>query len=137
MENLANTKQTSMSDAAKWRKSKNQCNQGVCAILIFNKYTYFWQFAYLSLLSMWKYTYFQPKWMKRQKLGNIVEIVCNLWSFLIFQWWKWVYDLIFLGQFFKELFPSSSQRTRLSLKYDIFQPKNMPKNTYFAQKDTY
>ena len=29
------------------------CNyQGVCAILIFNKYTYFWQFAYLSLLSM-------------------------------------------------------------------------------------
>ena len=45
--------------------------QGVCAILIFNKYTYFWQFAYLSLLSMWKYTYFQPKWMKRQKLGKI------------------------------------------------------------------
>ena len=26
--------------------------QGVCAILIFNKYTYFWQFAYLYLLSM-------------------------------------------------------------------------------------
>ena len=48
--------------------------QGVCAILIFNKYTYFWQFAYLNLLSMWKYTYFQPKWMKRQKLGNIGEI---------------------------------------------------------------
>ena len=45
--------------------------QGVCAILIFNKYTYFWQFAYLSLLSMWKYTYFKPKWMKRQKLDKI------------------------------------------------------------------
>ena len=26
--------------------------QGVCAILTFNKYTYFWQFAYLSFLSM-------------------------------------------------------------------------------------
>ena len=26
--------------------------QGVCAILIFNKYTYFWQFVYLYLLSM-------------------------------------------------------------------------------------
>ena len=44
--------------------------QGVCGILFFNKYTYFWQFAYLFLLSMWKYTYFQPKWLKRQKLGN-------------------------------------------------------------------
>ena len=47
--------------------------------------------------------------MKRQKLGNIGEIV----------------------------FPSSSQRTRLSLKYTYFQPKNRPKNNYFAKKDTY
>ena len=56
--------------------------QGVCAILIFNKYTYFWQFAYLILLSMWKYTYFQPKWLKRQKLGNIWRNCLQLMKFL-------------------------------------------------------
>ena len=59
--------------------------QGFCAILFFDKYTYFGSFWYLSLLSMWKYTYFQPKWLKRQKLGNIWRNCCNLWSFLIFQ----------------------------------------------------
>ena len=56
--------------------------QGVCAILIFNKYTNFWQFAYLILLSMWKYTYFQPKWLKRQKLGNIWRNCLQLMKFL-------------------------------------------------------
>ena len=135
--------------------------QGVCAILIFNKYTYFWQFAYLILLSMWKYTYFQPKWLKRQKLGNIWRNCLQLMKFLdisrifcSFSYFKsyvlfkteqkltegrmkislW---LEFFGQFFIGLFPLSSQRTRLALKYTYFQPKNKPKNTYFAPKDTY
>ena len=51
--------------------ARHSIKQGFCAILFFDKYTYFGSFWYLSLLSMWKYTYFQPKWLKRQKLGNI------------------------------------------------------------------
>ena len=42
-----------------------------------------------------------------------------------------------MGQFFKQFFPLPSQRTRLSLKYTYFQPKNRPKNTYFSPKNTY
>ena len=53
--------------------------QGFCAILFFNKYTYFGQFWYLSLLSIWKHTYFLPKWLKRQKFGNIWR---NCWHLI-------------------------------------------------------
>ena len=140
---------------------KSSSYQGVCAILIFNKYTNFWQFAYLILLSMWKYTYFQPKWLKRQKLGNIWRNCLQLMKFLdisrIFCSFSYLKSYVlfkteqkltegrmkislwlkFFGQFFTGLFPLSSQRTRLTLKYTYFQPKNKPKNTYFAQKDTY
>ena len=56
----------------KWLSDTNRDIQGVCAILIFNKYTYFWHL----------YTHFQPKWMKRQKLGNIWRNCLQLMKFL-------------------------------------------------------
>ena len=135
--------------------------QGVCVILIFDKYTYFGSFWYLSLLSMWKYTYFQPKWLKRQKLGNIWRNCLQFMKFLDISRIFWSFSYLksyvlfkteqkltkvrmemslwlqFLGAIFRELPPLPSQWTILTLKYTYFLPKNRPKNTYFAQIDTY
>ena len=151
-----------------WQTLKNSktpgwgpLEQGVCGILFFNKYTYFWQFAYLFLLSMWKYTYFQPKWLKRQKLGNfernclqflkfidVSRIFCSfsyLKSYVLFKTEQKLTKmrmemslwLQFLGAIFFRTFSLPSQLTILTLKYTYFLPKNRPKNTYFAQIDTY